>query len=178
MNLDGDKLALRPLRAEDLEQARAWVNDPELARGLLRVLPVTQAEQERWFADICQNPARMVWAVFEQDRHVGNCGLYHLDLLHRRAEAWFLLGEAQARGRGLGREMARLLLDYAFRSLGLHKVYLHVGVDNLPARRLYESLGFTTEGTLADEYFLAGGFCDVLRMRLLEGQWPPSPRKG
>lgn len=171
VNITGKRLELRPLMAENLELARQWVNDPPTARGLLRVLPVSQPEQEKWFQAICGDPTRMVWAVFQGGDHIGTCGLYHLDLLHRKAEAWFLIGRAEARRKGLGREMAELLLAYAFNGLGLHKVYLHVGQDNLPAIKLYQALGFEIEGTLVDEYFLAGHFCDVLRMRLFAWQW-------
>lgn len=171
MNLSGKRLVLRPLGAAQLEQSRQWVNDPRIARSLLRVLPVSQPEQERWFQGICTDSSRLVWAVFEGPNHVGNCGLYHMDLLHRRAEAWFLLGLEESRGRGLGLEMAELLLEYAFDSLGLHKVYLHVGADNRTALKMYTAAGFEIEGTLVDEYFLAGHYHDVLRMRLLDNQW-------
>jgi RimJ/RimL family protein N-acetyltransferase len=171
MILAGPHLSLRPLEQGDLETSRAWVNDRETARGLLRVLPVSQLEQQAWYESISRDPTRMVWAVQAGPVHVGNCGLYHIDFLHRRAEAWFLIGDHSRRGQGLGREMASLLLEYAFRDLGLNKVYLHVGADNARARGLYEALGFVCEGVLRQEYFIAGDFRDVLRLSLLGKDW-------
>ena len=109
MVLVGKNLRLRPLEQGDLERSRAWVNDQETARGLLRVLPVSPLSQQAWYEQVSRDPARMVWAVEEQQAHVGNCGLYHIDLIHRRAEAWFLIGDSARRGRGLGQEMAGLL---------------------------------------------------------------------
>lgn len=171
MILAGPNLRLRPLEQGDLERSRDWVNDPETARGLLRVLPVSQLEQQAWYEAVSRDPARMVWAALAGPIHVGNCGLYHIDFLHRRAEAWFLIGEAARRGQGLGREMASLLLAYGFTDLGLNKVYLHVGVDNARARRLYETLGFVCEGILRQEYFIAGEHRDVLRLSVLARDW-------
>lgn len=49
------------------------------------------------------------------------------------AEAW--------RGRRLARALCRQMLDFA-RNLGARAAYLQVEADNLPARRVYSSLGF------------------------------------
>lgn len=171
MVLSDGKLRLRPLEAGDLERARGWVNDPETAQGLLRVLPVSQVEQQAWYEAICRDPGRMVWAVETGGEHIGNCGLYHLDLLHRRAEAWFLIGAPAFRGQGLGKAMTTLLAEYAFAGLGLNKLYLHVGADNLRAINLYRGLGFNDEGLFRDEYFIRGAFCDVLRLALFAADW-------
>lgn len=171
MQLKGSKVILRPLDREDLERSRQWVTDSDTARGLLRTLPVTQPEQERWFERISTDSTRMVWAIQADGEHVGNTGLYYIDLLHRRAEAWFLIGSPERRGQGLGKEAAELLLQYAFQGLGLNKVYLHVGKDNIPAIRLYQGLGFVQEGELVQEYFIQGSYLDVLRMRILASEW-------
>jgi len=171
MKLNGPRVILRPLERRDLERSRVWVNDPENAALLLRVLPVSEIEQEHWFEKLCTRPDRYVWAVEANDQYIGNMGLYHIDLVHRRAEAWTLLGEAGWRGQGLGREAMALLLDYGFDGLGLHKIYLHVDQENVIAREMYEKLGFVIEGTLVAEYFIRGRFRDILRMRLLASEW-------
>lgn len=167
MVLDDGAVKLRPLERNDLERCRAWLNDPQTAAGLLRVLPVSELEQERWFETVCLEPARMVWAIEASEAHVGNAGLYHIDLIHRRAELWCYIGEADRRGAGLGRRVCRLLLDYAFEGLGLNKVYVQVGANNRAALALYRGLGFQEEGRFAQEYYIKGRFLDVVRLGLL-----------
>ncbi len=176
MRLVGPRVILRPLERRDLEKSRTWVNDQETAAFLLRVLPVSEIEQEVWFENICTKPDRYVWAVEVDDLYVGNMGLYHVDLIHRRAEIWTLIGEKTWRGKGLGRESMSLLLDYAFRGLGLNKIYLHVDEENLIAQNMYKKLGFIIEGTLIAEYFIEGKFRNVLRMRLLASELPDQER--
>jgi RimJ/RimL family protein N-acetyltransferase len=47
---------------------------------------------------------------------------------HRNRSATFgiLIGEPECRGKGYGTETTRLMLDYAFTTLGLHNVMLTV----------------------------------------------------
>jgi RimJ/RimL family protein N-acetyltransferase len=172
MKLIGTRVIMRPLEHQDLDRSRTWVNDPEIAPLLLRVLPVSEIEQEHWFENICTLPDRYVWAVETDGQHIGNVGLYHVDLIHRRAEAWTLLGEPTQRGQGLGHEAMKLLLDYGFDGLGLNKIYLHVDEENIIAQKMYKKLGFIEEGKLQEEYFIQGRFRTILRMRVLVSEWP------
>jgi diamine N-acetyltransferase len=178
MILLGNNLILRPLERKDLDRSRTWVNDMEIGRGLLRVLPVTEIEQERWFEAISTQSNKLVWAVENDSIHIGNVGFYHIDFLHRRAEAWCYIGDKTLRGRGLGKEAFSLLLHYGFSGLGLNKIYLHVDSENHVAIAMYQALGFVTEGTLQQEYFIQGSFRDIIRMRLLTADWPADNNKG
>jgi diamine N-acetyltransferase len=178
MILVGNNLTLRPLERKDLERSRTWVNDMEIGRGLLRVLPVTEIEQERWFEDISTQSNKLVWAVEKDSIHIGNLGFYNIDFLHRRAEAWCYIGDKALRGRGLGKEAFSLLLHYGFSGLALNKIYLHVDSENHVAIAMYQSLGFVTEGNLEQEYFIQGSFRDVIRMRLLSADWSAGNKKG
>jgi RimJ/RimL family protein N-acetyltransferase len=54
----------------------------------------------------------------------------------------------------------------------MHRVYLFVANDNLPAIRMYERCGFRQEGILAEHYFKHGGYRDVLVMGLVASRMP------
>ncbi len=160
---EGSAVRLVPLDREHLPASRCWANDPVLNRSMLRVLPVSCATHERWFAAIEADPAKMVFAVLwrENGAHIGNTGLYHIDLLHRRAEFWVLIGDRDYQGRGAGFEALTLMQTFAFEHLNLNRLYLHVGSDNVPAVRLYAKAGFTREGTLRQHYHIDGRDVDV-----------------
>jgi len=50
------------------------------------------------------------------------------------------------------------------RDRGARKLSLRVLGGNVAARRLYEPCGFTTEGTLREEFFLGGRYVDDVLM--------------
>lgn len=53
-----------------------------------------------------------------------------------------LIGEKELRGRGMGKQIVSLLLDYAFTILGKTTAQLNVFDWNIAAVRCYESAGF------------------------------------
>ena len=42
------------------------------------------------------------------------------------------------------------MIRYAFRDLGLHRIYLKVLADHVDARKFYENCGFDLEGEFRD----------------------------
>ena len=71
--------------------------------------------------------------------------------------------------RGIGRELLRAIIEHA-RESGLVRLELYVRQDNLPARKLYEDLGFQHEGTRARFVRLADGSMvdDWIMVRFLD----------
>ncbi|MFF7184457.1 GNAT family N-acetyltransferase [Streptomyces sp. NPDC008222] len=69
----------------------------------------------------------------------------------------------EARGTGAGRALLRAAQEEA-RRRGARRLTLRVLGHNAPARRLYESEGFTVEGILPDEFLLDGEYVDDVLM--------------
>lgn len=171
--LTGKQIHLVPLSSRHLAKTRDWANNPELNAGILRVLPVTEIEQQIWFENVCTDSGKIVFAIhlLENDEHVGNCGFYNLDHLHRRAELWLLIGEKNRHGKGLGQEATRLLLAYGFDFLNLNRIYLYVNQDHSQAVNLYEKAGFCAEGIMRKHYFIQGKYQNVLIMSILKDDY-------
>ena len=167
--LIGKKIKLLPLEKEDLPRSRSWVNDTFINSKMLRVLPVTRVEQERWYEDIVQDPSKIVFAIktLNDEEHIGNTGFYHIDWIHRRAEFWILIGERNFWGHGIGSDVVSLMQRYAFNNLNLNKLYVNVGVDNQEAIALYKKLNFVQEGMLKEHYYIEGKYLDIMRMAIL-----------
>jgi RimJ/RimL family protein N-acetyltransferase len=90
--------------------------------------------------------------------------LFEVDFRLRTARFGMQIGEADARGRGLGTEVTRLMLDYAFTALGLHNVMLDVAEYNLAGRRAYEKAGFREIGRRRQADVVAGQVWDLVLM--------------
>ena len=95
---------------------------------------------------VCSNP-RM--------RHAGSVGLYvHTDYQNK----------------GVGTALMETLLDLADNWLMLVRVELEVYADNGGAIRLYERLGFETEGCKREAAVKAGAYVDTLVMARLRNR--------
>ena len=173
--LVGERVRLVPIEAEHLQAARRWVNDPEVAEGVLRCLPVHVRDQQRWYEAAVDRPDRFVFAVetLPDGRHIGTTGLYHVDWIHRRGEFWLIIGQPEDRGQGFGTEVSRLVLSYAFDSLNLNKVYAHVDEANAAAAAAYARAGFKDEALLVAEYYIRGTYRNVRRMCVLRESREP-----
>ena len=108
--------------------------------------------------------------VFEQNdpgRVIGTCNLNNIVRGAFQACHMGYSIDAGCQGRGLGREAVGALVDFAFDSLGLHRVMANYQPENSRSARLLASLGFTVEGHAADYLLLNGRWCDhVLTSRV------------
>ena len=64
-----------------------------------------------------------------------------------------------------------LLLNFAFKDLNLHRVYLHVFATNSAAIRAYEKAGFVYEGKLRSAAHIDGAYVDVVIMSVLREEY-------
>ncbi len=99
---------------------------------------------------------------------VGLVELVEINSIHRSAEFQIIIAPVY-QGKGYARTLINKALNYAFTILNLHKVYLHVAIDNEKAIHLYQKCGFVEEGHLVKEIFINGEYSDVKRMYILQG---------
>ena len=107
----------------------------------------------------------------EGNRHIGNCGLEGTDPTNRNACFGIFIGEPDARCQGYGTEATKLLLEYGFQELNLHRIYLTVFSFNDRARRSYEKAGFVLEGTRREDYYRHGRYHGTHVMGILKSEW-------
>ena len=173
--LSGERVVLRPLALEDLDGSYgAWLNDYEVTRFLeTGSFPTTKASLQRYFEEVAKRPDNVLLAIVDRatTTHIGNIKLGPIHPIHRRADLGILVGDKQCWGRGYGTEAIRLILDYGFRRLNLHKITLGVYADHRAAMSVYKKLGFVIEGTLKQHLFRDGAFRDKFVMGLLRSDW-------
>lgn len=168
VRLQDAKCRLRPLREEDQECTLAWRNDPELIDQVLGYrMPVTQVMERTWFTSALQDDHQRAFFGIEPAKKnllVGLAYLSRIAWIDRTCWLSIVIGDPAWRGKGLGRSAVKLLMDYAFATLGMRKISLEVLASNEGAVALYLSLGFTVEGRLSQQVLRQGKLQDVLMM--------------
>lgn len=102
---------------------------------------------------------------------VGTCGLYTHRDIYRSWEFRILIFDPQAIGKGIGTEATKLTVDYGFKRLNAHRIWLGVNAENEGAVRCYQKAGFKQEGILRDDIFVFGRYVNAYRMAILEKEW-------
>lgn len=169
----GDVVLRRP-EPSDVDALYAYKNDPAVANLLGGFTNgYSRADIEAWVEHHRTLANEIVWAIASVDgaRCLGHVGLYNLDHRARRGEFAIMLGDRSVWGRGLGKAVTRLVVDYGFRFLNLNRLELSVLGNNRRAIALYESLGFVKEGTLRQAQFKDNEYINVVLMALLRAEW-------
>lgn len=167
--LEGERAALGMLRREHLPSLASWFNDPEVRGGLAHRGIVNIEGEERWYEEMTEagrapRPTGVAFAVHAADdgELVGACSLEGIDHNFLRAEFGIFLG--RRRGEGIGSDAVRLVLDWAFRIVGLRNVMLETYTFNEAALRAYERAGFQVIGRRRDAVRAQGRRWDSILM--------------
>ncbi|MEM1156925.1 MAG: GNAT family protein [Verrucomicrobiota bacterium] len=178
----GKSIALRPLRAEDLDgQYCDWLNDPEVCTGNNHQRYVYDQEQaEKFIVSANADRSQLVLAIedLETAKHLGNIALQAIDLINRSAEISFLLGEKTYWGKGIGKEAGRLLIAHGFSHLNLHRIGCGTPTLNEGMIRLAGALGMKEEGRHRDAFYKHGEYFDILRFGILREEFNSLPEAG
>lgn len=171
MLFNGERVRLRKMSAEDASTYHKWRNDIEVMQFTNPSLDVfTYADTENFVKSITEshNSRNYIIEEVETDKSIGVTSLINIDYGNRNAECIIDIGDKDYWSKGFGQEAFRLLLDFAFKELNLHKVYLQVFSFNERAIRLYQKLGFNQEGEQKEQFYRDGAWHDVIFMGLLK----------
>ena len=165
----GEKVALGPLRRDLAASYARWMNQPDVRRGLDHMGVATQETQEKWVEENIEKSAKrepqtVEFTVYDctDSTAVGTAGL--LGIGHANGTAEFAIALGERRGRGLGTEATRLVLDYAFHVLRLRNVLLETLDWNVAALTAYERAGFRRIGVRRGAVMSRGRPTDLVIM--------------
>ena len=182
----GDRVLLRPLAEHDLPRVVETLNDPETQRWHERPrvqAPHTVASQADFVLVRHEQAAAgtaLHWAVADPatDAYLGQVSLF--GIRHRRQASLSYWTHPDARGRGLTREAARLVVRHCFvpwedGGLGMRRLWSDAEPENLASCRLLEAVGFVPTGVdRAAEPRPDGTWADQARFDLLAGDYAPT----
>jgi ribosomal protein S18 acetylase RimI-like enzyme len=156
-----------PIGEEHIDGFRAAVESVARERNYLALLEAPPEADTRNY--VRQNIAERVphFVALADGKVVGWCDVAVRPRPTQRHSGILGMGVIRDyRGQGIGRSLMQATLAAA-KARGLRRIELTVRVDNEPARRLYESFGFATEGLCKRHMHVDGEFVDSWLMALL-----------
>ena len=133
-------------------------------RYVSRQATQTWLEKTIGYSAYSSGDIKLAICVKDSNRHVGNIYLLQINWTARNARMEYFIGDPEERSKGFGQSALRQLVSYAFKELGLKRIYLGVLPENPAAIHIYEKLGFTVEGKLRSHVFKEGCRKDVIAM--------------
>jgi RimJ/RimL family protein N-acetyltransferase len=169
--LEGELVRLEPAGPEHLDGL--WPlydggeDDPFVA--------LTREQARAGLARAREREDRADWAIVrrEDGAVVGEAVLMDLDEDASSMSYRIALVGPEVFNRGYGTESTRLVRDFAFGALGLHRLALEVNSFNAAAIAVYTKVGFVLEGVRREAVRHAGEWHDVHDMALVEGDPRP-----
>lgn len=171
--LEGERIYLRPVGQEDAEGYFRMLFDPEMRR-LTGTRQAFTLEGIRRYIDGKTGDASTVLlliALRDSDEVIGDIALQDIDPINRNAHIRIAIDSEEHLGKGFGPESMRLLLEYGFGILNLHRIELQVFGYNVRAIKAYEKVGFKREGVQRDALYYNHRYHDSIIMSMLENEF-------
>lgn len=164
----GERVTLRTVEREDVDVIQRARNEPDFQRGFLIESPKSRNAVERYVEETVEGGDTIFLLICVDEEPVGGVNLLDMRQDHGMLHYWLLPEE---RGHGYVTEGAALLLNHAFDTMGLHRVFAWTIADNEASQAVLRRLGFTREGTYREHVFSGGEYRDTEHYGLLASEW-------
>jgi RimJ/RimL family protein N-acetyltransferase len=173
--LTGEHCALREVQQDDGPQLLSVLSAPDVARFMSP--PPTSAERFAWFIEWSRREREqgryLAFALVPhaQPSPVGLLQLRQLEPGFRTAE-WGVAMASQYWGAGLFLDASRLLLDFAFTAIGVHRLEARAALANGRSQAAMRKLGAVQEGVLRRSLTTSDGQrIDQVLWSVLDDDW-------
>lgn len=172
--LSTERLVLRPVTAQDLDQVHHLHSLPETDRyntmGIPTDLSATETVMQGWFDEMSQGKKYVFVLEGADNSFIGLAGMNIDRPRYARAEIWYKLFP-QYWGKGLATEAVQGLLRFGFAQLLLHRIEAGCAAENMASARVLQKAGFVQEGISRKVLPIRGEWKDGYNFGLLQEDW-------
>jgi RimJ/RimL family protein N-acetyltransferase len=132
------------LLTEHGDTLRDWYNLPQNAAMMGNTVEMSRDEVIEYWSTVADRAARG-FLLFVDDALAGDAELRNIT--SDRAEFSLMIGALAEQGRGLGATFAAMLHVFAFRVLGIERVYVQPKPENVRVQRMELRLGYAIDNS-------------------------------
>lgn len=164
--LSAPGVVLRPLGVEDAEALFVAHSDPETHKYWSSPAHGSVEETARYIAETLAIQGARAWAITEDGGEaLGRIALF--ELREGVGEIGIVM-RRDATGRGWASKAMKLVEDYSFGKLGMHRIVADIDPDNSSSISLFLRAGFEREGLLRANWKTHIGLRDSVIMAKLK----------
>ncbi|MDK8182614.1 GNAT family protein [Paenibacillus sp. UMB4589-SE434] len=171
--LEGQHVYLRPVNQEDTESYYHLLFHSEMRRLTGTQRHFTKEQIHSYIESKAQDSTTVLLLIAEasSDTLIGDIALQDIDSINRNANLRIAIDAPSHQGKGYGSEAIRLMLEYGFGILNLHRIELNVFTYNDRAMHVYKKLGFKQEGVQREIIFYNHQYHDSILMSMLASEY-------
>jgi len=170
-NINGEHIYLREVQLSDANENYCnWLNDPGVNKFL-------ESRFEKWsikkiknfITNIKETSNNLFFAIIsrDEDKHIGNIKIGPININHNCAEVGILIGDKSSWNKGYATEALKLIVDYAFTKLKIHKLTAGIYTNNIGSIKAFQKAGFKIEGVKKEEIFFDNKYIDAVIMGIV-----------
>jgi ribosomal-protein-serine acetyltransferase len=174
IELSEGQLLIRPYQERDVDALYEAVREsiPKVSRWLPWCHQNYSIEESRDFISsrelASQGGEWYSFGIFEIDggKFLGGVGINFINRIHQYANLGYWV-RTSAAGHGVATRATRLAARFAFDQLGLQRIEIVAGVDNLSSQRVAEKAGAKREAVLRNRLLFRGQSFDAVLFSLV-----------
>lgn len=138
---------------------------------------MTESGEEKWLERLAERMNDIVLVIvlkgrtLAKDRPIGTIGIHGIERENGIATTGAAIGEEDCWRMGYGTEAKMILLDYAFNTLNLRKIYSRVLAINPRSLAYSKKCGYVLEATLPKAHFREGCYVDEYILAVYADAW-------
>lgn len=171
------EIRLRDLQESDADGMLEWMHDPETKKWFrfpmekqTKADVISFIDKARKTDKKTQGSSIHLAVTDENDEYLGTISLKNIDYKSKNAEYAISMRQC-TKGTGAAYKATKQILDYAFNTLDLEKVYLNVLKENKRAIAFYKKVGFKSEGESRKAVYFNDKFHDLYWFSILKEDW-------
>lgn len=173
MQLDTQRLFLRPVEANDQHAIFAYRSDAE-ANKYQGWIPKTLKDVEIFFSklspefNVPDTWFQMAVIIKNNNEIIGDIGIHFFE--KEQVEIGYTIAKKH-QGLGFASEAAKAVIDYLFSKLKKHRITASIDPENMASVALLEKLGFRKEAHFKESLYLNKHWVDDVIYALLAKEW-------
>lgn len=171
-----DRLILRKVELNDLENIFEFSSDPEVAHHMTWEVNKSKEDTLNHFVSVAiesyvkGQSDDLAIVHKESGKVIGTCSFIDWSNEHSNAEVGYVLNRNYW-GFGLATETVHELIKFGFETIQLNRIQGKCDIDNFGSEKVMLKVGMSYEGTLRKNEFIKGEFKDTKMFSILKEEF-------